>query len=400
MKNNFSFLKKIDLISLELKADLKKIFYEEQINKLNFEKIKKINFKKCKLDNINYLFFFPNLSKLNFKRCIFIEMPSHFSINFNKTKSVIFNNCNLNNDNVNYLMNEFQNLQNLEIIDFSINNITNFNFKPNSPFKKLHSLILRKNKISKINIFNEEILKKYYPKLDFIDIVSNNLCNFDESDFNNFMNLKENMRIILFGKNLFLHNKPIVLKKYLKFLIKSFSNSTANIKSLDLSHLFYKFKTDEKLSLKNIRLNLNIQITIRKLDLSFNSLNDADLFDLFKENQGLVNLNEIVLKNNNFTGNILNLFLKINSQYLFEYLKSIDLSENKLEICSLKILRKMIDDNKNLHYINLKDNPLIEDLFSINKATPENKILVKEYFDYIEDIKKNKKRELPIKYYE
>ncbi len=402
LKNNFSFLNKLDLVSLDSKEDLKKVFYEEQINKLNFERIQKINFRFCKLDNINYLYFFPNLSKLQFKICRFAEMPSHFSINFNMVKNIIFKNCNLNNDNIVYLMNEFQQLKYLESIDFSLNNITVFDFKPNNQFKNLQSLILRKNKISKINIFNKEFLKRFYPKLEIVNVVSNNICNIDENDFANILDPNRGIKlIVLLGKNLFLNNKIIVLKKYLKYLFKYLSISTVNLIYLDLSHLLYKLKSEEKFNMKNIKLNLNIQISIRKLDLSYNSLHDADLFNLFKENQGMVNLTDIILKNNNFTKNVLNLFIKINSQNLFEYLKTINFNGNKLDITSLEIIIKIIDDNKNLSKINILNNhPLKEEIELVydEKSIPEDKILIKEFNIHIEKILKKQKGKIQIIY--
>jgi len=400
LKNNFSFLNKLELISLQSKADLKKIFYEEQINKLNFDKMKKIKFEKSKLDNINYLFFFPNLAKLYFKSCRFMEMPSHFSENFNKLKQISFKNSNLNNDNVSFLMNEFQSLSNIEIINFSENNITNFSFIPNSQFTKLHSLLLRKNKISKINI-GKEFITKFYPKLDFLDLYSNNICSLSNLSFENFEKGKNHQAIVLLSKNLILHYKANLDKIYAKYLISALSNTNAYIAYLDLSHLLYKFKKDPEHNFRNLTLNMNIQISLRKLDLSFNGLVDADLYYFFNENKGLVNLNKIKLRNNNFTENILEIFLKINSQNLFEYLKTINLSGNNLDISSLDILRRVIDDNKNLSKIIISKNPIIDhiEMFLNNKASPLDRYCMKSFFDHIEEINKKQKRKLKIKYY-
>ena len=404
LKNNNLLLTKLDLIKMDSKEDLKCIFYKDCMEKLNFEKMKKINFLHSKLDSINYLYFFPNLIKINFKKCKFIEIPTHFSTNFPKLREIIFKKCSLDNESVYQLMSEFYKLEDLEIINFSSNNLTSFNFiGDGNVLKKLHTLILRKNKISRISL-SKDIFAKYFPKIEIIDLFSNNLTNFDNINLQELRNSENNKILLFLGKNLILFKKPQHTKRYISHIKDILTHNDYNIPSIDFSYLLYKYKHDEFLNLRNFKFKLNIQMNLKKINLSFNNLNDEDLFYFLSENKGFVNLDEIILKNNNLTENFFELFLKKSDfQNLYEYLKILDISSNKINISCLESLIHVILDNKNLNKINLENNPLDEEIikFLCNKEMKkEVKDLIQYFFERLKMIKLNYKRKIVLKVFE
>lgn len=407
LKNNYMMLSKLTLSHLVGKADMRKIFFEDDVQKLNFDKMRKLNFKKSSLENLNYLNFFPNLAFLSFKQCSFLEMPSDFNLTFPNLQQVAFEKCNLSTEQAVFLMRQFENLKHLEKINLAENKITAFSLKNIRPLESLQSLILRRNKISDINI-NKEIIEKYFPKLEILDLYSNNIMTFDSIKFEDFRNTAKDLKLlILLGKNLCMSSRPLAAKKYIKYLTQNLSQKDFNLTSLDLSYSKLKTLKEKEpiINLKDLQLNTNVQIYLKKIDLSFNNLTDEDLIVFLSENKDLVNIKEISLKKNNLTEKFLTFLTKINQESFFEYLKILDISSNKIDFSALDTLSSVIRDYKNLKRVNLTHNPIQEKMhffLSKNKQTlkEEEENAINSFFNQLKNLKTKQKRTVTLGLFE
>lgn len=401
IKNNSSILTKLDLISFKSKEDLNKIFYEKENFEFNFKKMKKLNFKNCTLENFDHYYSFGKLQKLNFQNSRFIEIPLNLSDNFTFLKEICFINCNLKNSNVLNLMEEFKNLEILETINLSSNNLTVF--PTNEQFvllKNLKNLILRKNKISKLTL-NRDAIAKFFPKLELLDLYANNICHLQEIEFKPYNKSGSQNVLILLGRNLYLQNNSDLMKKYLKYLFSYLENSNANIKYLDLSYLLYNKNNYPEYNLKNLKINLNIQMSLSKIDLSYNNLIDEDLDLFYKNNYGLVNLNKIILNNNKFSERVFKYFMNKNKKKVFEKLKFLLLNGNSIRLSSIENLERVLDDiirvlddNINLKEIKIENNPFKEDIEECYKK--KDKSSCESIHNFLKKIQK--KKNLSMKY--
>jgi hypothetical protein len=387
LRRNSLFLEKLILQKLNSVSELEKVFGSEEIKILNFDKIKKLQFLESSLDYFQNLKRFKNTFKLEAKKSFFFnEIPQNLCENFSNLTKISFRKCKLNNSSVSILMSEFEKLTNLGEINFANNDITLFNYRGYANFKNLHTLILRKNKISKFYLKN----KNLYPQLKIVDLCCNNI-----SELPQVAELVEESRVMaLISRNLCLHNNPKAYKEYL-ISLKSLLLQTENkLRKLDLSYLYYSFSNREEYHFKNICLNKNLLFNIKKLDLSFNNLYDEDLAQFFKTNRGFVNIKEISLKNNRLTESFFDILIDLELNDLYEYLETFDLSNNNINHYCLEAVFKAFQDNGNLKQIMLKNNP-VENYFYLffcqrlgNKQKSDKFML---FFDKLEKLKLEKR---------
>lgn len=382
LKQNSLFLEKLVLQKLNSVSELEKVFASEETKILNFEKIKKIKFSKSSLDYLANLSAFRNTQKLEAKKSFFTnEIPQGlFEKNFANLTKISFRKCNLDNSSVTILMSEFEKLKNLEEINLSHNLITQFNFRGDANFNSLHTLILRKNKISKFYLKN----KNLYPQLKIVDFSYNNIVELTQvkelAEDNNVM--------VLISRNLGLYNCREAYKAYLNSLKQIMLQTEIKLRKLDLSYLYYLFSNREEFHFKNLCLNKILLFSVKKLDLSFNNLCDEDLAEFFKSNRGFVNIKEISLKNNRLTESFFELLIDLELNDLYEYLENLDLASNSVSYNCLDALLKAFQDNSNLKQIVLKNNPVENYFYSFFCRRLENKQRSERFFGFFNCLEK------------
>ena len=379
LKLNNLFLEKIYLNGFNSQNEMEKIFNCEEIVKLNFENIKSIKFMNSNIDFLSYLFNFKNLQRINSKNCIFCFIPKNLSENFSSLKKINFSKSKINNKSLIELMNEFEKLNFLEEINLSSNDISVFNYFGSNRFNNLHTLILRKNKISKFYLKN----KNLYPVLSLVDLCYNNIV-----DLNQVNELINNNKLVLLGRNLALHNNIREYKEYLLNLKVLLEESGNKIKKFDLSYLYFTFKNQETFHLKNIIVNNIFLFNIKKLDLSFNNLHDEDLSGFLNNNRGLVNLKNLVLKNNRLSEIFFKNFVDLELNNLYEYLEIINLSNNNINYNCLENIFTTLSKNKNLKRINLNNNPIENNIYSFFCKRMDNKQKNERFLGFFNNLEK------------
>jgi hypothetical protein len=464
LKNNNSFLNKLKLSKINSKEDLIDIFFKKNCNEINnknsnknnpnkniykddksntntkselknFNNLKKLNFIKAKLDNLIYLKIFPNLTQMKFRSCRFIEIPNLLHMNFKNLKEILFRNCNLSNVSSQILMTEFQKLPQLESINFSENYITNLNLlffddnnnKENNKYKSfqnVHSIILRKNKISKINPPSE--ILKYFPKLKIFDLFSNNIIDFETAYINDFISknklLKKNLNrnlyirninknknentcidididfnndndnnadayadkedyqdneeknkaeplLVFLGKNLCLFKNYNNTKKYINYLHRNlFNYDWSNLNSIDFSYLFCSLNSF--VEYKNENFKFNNEISNNYIDKSFSSILSLRNFNLNLNIQ--INLKKLDLSNNNLNDEDLILFFSQNSAFV--NLREIKVKNNNLSDKFIELFLKKENLFEFLKILDLTGNNItIKSLKNIESIVGTNK---------------------------
>ena len=122
------------------------------------------------------------------------------------------------------------------------------------------------------------------------------------------------------------------------------------------------FNKDNIQQFTKLKISPAIKISICKLDLSFCGLHDENLWKFFRNNFGLLNLEELNLSNNFLTDNVFNLCSGLQGDILMEKLYMIDLSGNKIEcqnVLDLKALDNFIDNHKELKKVKLQQTSFV-----------------------------------------
>ncbi len=386
LRQNKFFLEKLVFKKLNCRKEMEKIFSAEDIQNLSFDKMKKLKFLNSTLDNLEDLKGFKNLSNLEAKRSFFNITSCNLFENFSNLIKINFSKCHLNNESVGVLMSELEKLNILEEINFTNNNISLFNYRGYSKFKSLHTLILRKNKISKFYLKNQIL----YPMLKIVDLSYNNIVELDQSE----VLIKENKVIVLLSRNLGLYNNKEGFKEYLISLKDILFETQNKLRKLDLSYLYYTFNHNENFHFKTLSLNKILLFNIKKLNLAFNNFYDEDISEFFRNNRAFVNLTEISLQNNRLTENFFEILIQLELNDLYEYLEKIDLANNNINHNCLEAIYETFKENNNLKEIKLKNNP-IENQFNLffcrklkNKQRNERFI---DFFNNMEKLKLDKK---------
>jgi hypothetical protein len=262
-----------------------------------------------------------------------------------KIEYLSFKDNNLNSINFDHLATNKLVFKNVEIIDFSNNNIYNFH----------------------ANYF------KLFPKLLILDISKNNINNnllfegVNESKRQNKINF-----IVLMCKNIFLYNINHNNKRYIQYLNENLINYNYKIKSINLSLLYNK---DNREEISNLLFSPMIKLSLIKLDLSYCGLNDNCLSSFLKNNFDLISLKTLNISNNFLTIKFFSLLTNEGENLLLEKIKNIDISFNKVKYQSnndLLRLNKFIDRHSYLKKIKLNNNEFIN-IFKKSEKVEEYK---------------------------
>lgn len=380
LKKNNLCLQKLVFDKFPSTNEIEKVFGDQEIQNLNFDKMNSVKFENSNLDYLSCLKGFKNTIKLQARKSFFREIPFNFSQNFPNLIKVYLRKCRLNNNGIQILLGEFEKLNKLEEINFSNNDITLFHYISPSNFKSLHTIILRKNKISKIYFNNRNI----YPQLKVVDLSYNNILELSQIK----ELVEENKIMALISKNLAVYNDREGFKEYLIKMKEILLNSENKLRKLDLSHFFYTLKHNEDFHLKNLSLNKILLFNLKKLDLSFNNLYDEDLNDFFKGNRGFVNIKEINLQNNGLTENFFNILNELELSDLYEYLEVINLANNNINHYCLEAIIKAFQDSNNLKKIKLQNNPIENYFYMFLNRKLENKQRHERFIEFFINLEK------------
>ena len=369
--NNLNKLKKIKFIGLN-SDDIAIILNE--INK----KYKKDNLMKNsdakKLKNLSFIdtnlminlpkMNIPVLKKFRLKRS-FISYDYLFEYIFGETNSLIqifMENIKMTDDSLKsffkYLSPKKSILATLKNLSFKGNYLTKIKFQNYNiePFKNMQYLNLAKNNIYEFSQDNFII----FPELKVLDLTDNNISN--NLLFTSILIGNKEKFIALLTNNIFVHNNRKNNVDYIKYISEKLKIFEHKIKRISFSLLFNK---DNIEYLTKLKISPAVKISICKLDLSFCSLNNENLWKFFRNNFGLLNLEELNLSNNFFTDNVFNLCSGIQGDILLEKLYMIDLSGNQIEcrnIYDLKGLDIFIDNHPELKRIKLQQTSFVNGL--------------------------------------
>ena len=338
---------------------------EERIT--NAKKLKSLSIihSNILVDNLPKITF-PALKKFKLKRSyttftylfdyIFGETNSLIEITIEKIK-MTDNSLRIFFD---YLSKKKAILETLKNLSFKGNNITKVNFMDSNlksfQLKNLQYLNLSKNNIYEFCPDNF----KLFPELNVLDLTDNNISN--NLLFQTIKREKNIKCLALLSNNIFIHNNRKNNIKYIKYISDVISVFEHKIKKVSFSLLFNKDNIEH---LTKLKISPALKISISKLDLSFCGLNDENLWKFFRNNFGLLNLEELNLSNNFLTDNTFNLCSGIKGDILLEKLHMIDLSGNDIRcsnIFDIKGLDSFVDNHSELKKIKLQQTLFVDGL--------------------------------------
>ena len=340
--------------------------YFEKIN--SFPKLTYLNIKSSQLKqnidlDLNQLF--PNLSELYLHNTIINIINFPLKI----TKLYLTKNEFINKDFIeicNTIINTPELLNNLKELSFAKNYISkvelnNLLYLPKHQFTNLKLLDFSLNKLTKF-IFHPENMNK----LNIIDL-SDNLFIMNPFD------IYKNSNIICFlCGNIYL-TEIEECENYMNKLSENLKNLTYPIKYLNLKGLTTKHNNE---FFKNIKLNPILINSIKKLDLSYCYLNNECIIQFLLNNK-FINLESLNLTGGNIDDNFFKEFLDKKLNELIKNLKSLNLSNNQIQLKNFKIVYFFIQENKKLSKLNLCKNPFRLELGYTIKLKKSNPIIPK-----------------------
>ena len=356
----------INNILIEIRNKYKK---DSSINKWYPTKAKKLK----NLSIINSNLFIDNLPKITFPalkkfrlKKSFITFSYLFDYIFKETSSLIqiyIEDIKLTNNSLKtffeFLLSKKAILETLKNLSFKGNNLTKINFKDlnmnNGQLKNLQYLNFSKNNLYEYSLDNF----KFIPELKVLDLTDNNISN--SLLFESLKVGKKQFKFIVFlSNNIFIHNNARNNYEYIKYLSEKLSIFEHKIKKVSFSLLFNKNNVEH---LTKLKISPAVKISICKLDLSFCGLHDENLWKFFRNNFGLLNLEELNLSNNYLTDNLFNLCSGMQGDILLEKIYMIDLSANQIEcrnIIDLKGLDIFVNNHQELRRIKIQQNKFFQ----------------------------------------
>ena len=334
--------------------------------KLEFPKLKKLIYENGRIEESEFTIkqTMPNLEKLSIK----------FSPNLNifiiekippKIKELYLENCNFINDDFQNLIEKVFTdkhiiLSTLEILSFAGNNLTKVDFsrlKSKVIYQKLKEMNFKKNKLYKF-IYNPD----NFPQLKFINLSKNN---FNKTCF------KGSKILGMESGNGFLF-EPDLCKSYYDDLKKKIC--TKDEMPYVFDYLMQK---------------------LRKLDLSYNTINCITFFKYTEKNNNFIHLHSLNLNGNEIDDTFFekllrnNVFPKLEHLYLnsnrigdtnvkIKYKDDIEIPQehhaekDKNLVFKLRLMYKFIEQMPYLNKLTITKNPIAE-FYSVTKGTDADK---------------------------
>ena len=350
-------------------------FSSVNLIKINTPELKKLKVKKTPLPLNKQMFLEALIDKTLFLQCLNLQ------------------NCFLDDralDQIfSFLAEKAQIIDSLQQMTFSGNEITVVNMgvldNNDCTFKSLRYLDLSKNNIYEFKSDNY----KFLPEIKFLDLTDNNISTFQFFDF--IKSQKEDIQsIALLNNNFFISNNVKNANSYRSYFNKKINKFAYKLKKLNLSFLYDK---ESMFQLVNLRLSPMVKISLIKLNLSYNGLTNKNVYDFFKNNYGLMNLETLNLSNNFLDSKIFSVLIKLD--LTFEHLKCLDLSMNDLDPITIeeyKNIGKFSDKHLNLKRIKLQETYFCQNLLLL-LDNPEsqsiNENLIKKELKFVVENENN-----------
>ena len=318
----------------------------------------------------------PELKKLKLKRTpLALSLKYFFESIIGETiflQNLYLQKCFLDDQSLSqiflFLSEKSQILESLQNISFSGNEITTVDMKylieKNCIFKALQYLDFSKNNIYEFITENFKCIQN----LNVLDLTDNNISNYLFFQAINVKN-KDIQSIVLLTNNIFLNNNKTNSKKYREYLDENLSKFKYKIKKLNFSFLYTKETINNLLEL---RISSMVKISLIKLNLSYCGLCNENVCNFLQNNFGLLNLKELNLSNNFLTIQIFNKILKIDIS--MEKLSCLDLSMNNINSLTLEEyadIDKFIDKHPKLKKIKFQDSTFCQDLLLLTQTEKE-----------------------------
>lgn len=350
---------------------------EDFLGKSKYDKLEKLNLKNSNITDNKIFNQFSSLTKLSIKYCPDLDTSIFNDINLLNLKYLIlekngFIDQDLDNLISNFILKSPDLINNLEILSFAYNNLSNIDFNhylttPKHVFNSLNSLILNHNEIYKITID-----KYYFPELKLLDCSNNNLNSYYFSD------LQNDDILILQSGNFFLMDDSLCQIYYSNIRNKLANTDYLSLRKLDLSYMPTLFSNS---FLSNININHSLFINLKKLNLSYNGISCDTLFNFFEKNKECLKLRTLNLNGNQLDDTFFERFLNLGLNKIFSNLKKLYLNDNNIgcndeidykdeepiskkeyekDIYKLRLMYKFICENKNLKLISINKNPISE----------------------------------------
>ena len=291
-------------------------------NSTTFENLKSFSLKNSKLpQNEDFLERMPELNELSIKSIptLQIDFLQHIPIKIQKLYLEKNNFIDIDFRNIfnYYLASKDEFLKNLQYLSFAGNNLTRIDLSSISSNKKVFESLIelnfKKNKIYKFYINTES-----FPELKFINCCKNCLNRSYLSDLKNVIGLE--------SANGFLFDIDLCQQYYknLKEILMSYDKVQFKMEYLNISHM----PRSQSLEYFNSFIMVeNVTHNLRKLDLSYNKLNNETFFKFIEKNQKFDNLITLNLNSNDIDDSF---FEKKTFQNMFCSLEHLYLNSNKI----------------------------------------------------------------------
>lgn len=357
--------------------------------KLEFPKLKKLIYENGRIEESEFTIkqTMPNLEKLsikfspNFQIFIIEKIPP-------KIKELYLENCNFINDDFQSLIEKVFTdkhiiLSTLEILSFAGNNLTKVDFsrlKPKVIYQKLKEMNFKKNKLYKF-IYNPD----NFPQLKFINLSKNN---FNKTCF------KGSKILGMESGNGFLF-EPDLCKSYYDDLKKKICTKDEMPYVFDYLNISFMPKYLSVNYFNDFELNSQLMQKLRKLDLSYNTINCITFFKYTEKNNNFIHLHSLNLNGNEIDDTFFekllrnNVFPKLEHLYLnsnrigdtnvkIKYKDDIEIPQehhaekDKNLVFKLRLMYKFIEQMPYLNKLTITKNPIAE-FYSVTKGTDADK---------------------------
>ena len=327
-----------------------------------FEKLKSFIVKNSKITKVDLLKKMPELIELSIKSSpnLTIDFLEYLPLKIQKL--YLEKNNFINNDfkNIfNFYLSKNDIASNLQCLSFAGNILTRIDLSaPKTKFPNLIELDFRKNKICKIFINSES-----FPNLKFVNCCKNCLNKSYLKHLKNVISLESVNGYLL---------EPEFCEPYYKKLKEKLMNKDKvlfRMKYLNISHMPRVQSLEYFISFNMVK---NVTKYLKKLDLSYNKLNNKTFFKFMNDNQKFESLRTLNLNANDIDDTF---FENKNFQNIFCNLEHLYLNSNKIGDMETGIEYK--DDLPIDDIYNDKDKKLIYKLRAIYKFIEDNKYLTK-----------------------
>ena len=394
ISNNSNHLVKLNMTNVPV--------IETFLGTVKYDKLKELKLKNSYILKNEIFNQFSSLEILSIKYCPNLDTYIFNNINQLHLKQLIldkngFVNEDFDNLFMNFLLKSQDLLNNLEILSFAYNDISNIDFNhylsaPKNIFNSLNTLILRNNEIYRIVMDVD-----YFPKLKLLDCCNNNLTTnyFTELDNTN------NNIIILQSGNFFLMDE-VLCEQYYNNLKNKFKNINGySLRNISLSYIPKIYGSTFFCDLK---INHALLINLQTLNLNYNMLSCSAFFNFIDKNKECLNLRTLNLSGNELDDTFFEKYLNFGLNKIFSNLNKLYLNDNRIgnnseinfkdedpvskiefekDIYKLRLIYKFIVENKNLKKLTINKNPMSERFKVIYEADDE--FLNDREEDYVKD---------------